>query len=50
MSPTGTGGAAAYLLWYVAMSSSPLYLRKDVPEEDVQQLCRACDGEYASFS
>ncbi len=40
----------AYLIWYDALSKSPLYLRKDVPEEDVQRVCRALGCEYSSVS
>jgi hypothetical protein len=35
-------GRRAFLIWYDAWVESPLYLRRDVPEEDVRRLC----GEF----
>ena len=43
-------GDTAYLIWYDALDSSPLYLRKDVPEEEVRLLCTALGCEYSSFA
>ena len=41
--------STAYLIWYDAWFDSPLYLRKDVREEDVRRLCGMFGFEYASF-
>jgi hypothetical protein len=38
----------AYLIWYDAWFDSPLYLRKDVPEEAVRRLCEYVGCEYTS--
>jgi hypothetical protein len=42
-------GSTAYLIWNDAWFDSPLYLRKDVREEDVRRLCGRFGFEYASF-
>lgn len=39
----------AYLIWYDAWFDSPLYLRKDVPEEALRRLCGDIGCEYASY-
>ena len=39
----------AYLIWYDAWSDSPLYLRKDVTEDAVRQLCAGQGCTWSSF-
>jgi hypothetical protein len=43
-------GTTAYLIWYDAWFDSPLYLRKDVPEAEVQRLCSDLGWEYAAYA
>lgn len=40
----------AYLIWYDAWFDSPLYLRKDVPEPDVQRLCADLGCTYRPYA
>jgi hypothetical protein len=40
----------AYLIWYDAWFDSPLYLRRDVAEEDVRRLCSAFGFAYSPVS
>ncbi len=42
-------GSTAYLIWDDAWFDSPLYLRKDVAEDDVRRLCERFGFQYASF-
>lgn len=40
---------AALLIWYDAFSSTPLYVRNDVPEDDVKTLCADFDCQYRPY-
>jgi hypothetical protein len=42
--------STAYFIWYDAWFDSPLYLRKDVPEDAVRRLCADFGCEYSSPS
>jgi hypothetical protein len=43
-------GTTAYLIWYDAWFDSPLYLRKDIPEEKIRWLCDAIGCDRSSVS
>jgi hypothetical protein len=43
-------GTTAYLIWFDAWFDSPLYLRKDVPEDAVRRLSSAFGCDYSSFT
>lgn len=42
-------GTTAYVIWYDALSSSPLYVRNDVPEADIHRLCTEYRCTYRAF-
>ena len=41
-------GTTAFLVWYDYPDSTP-FVRRDVPETDIERLCRALGAEYSSF-
>jgi len=42
-------GTTAYIIWYDAFYKSHLYLRKEVPESEVQRLCADFGTEYSAY-